>query len=135
LNSAVRRPEQVTEMEHVRWGWIVLGGFLTELAIFVIVIPLSLVFGQGSLLYTAPPASFIAAFVFGLWVARKASVRYLLHGVLTGIAAALIYIGISLGGPEPLAYVIAHVLKVLGGAAGGFVSSKRGTHAPIAGSV
>jgi len=44
-----------------------------------------------------------------------------------GIAATLIYIGISLGQPEPIAYVLAHVLKVLGGAAGGFVALKRTT--------
>jgi len=39
----------------------------------------------------------------------------------------LIYVGLNLGGPEPIAYVIAHVLKVLGGSAGGFVAMKRGT--------
>jgi len=39
----------------------------------------------------------------------------------------LIYIGMSLGRPEPIAYFIAHVLKVVGGAAGGFVASKRAT--------
>jgi hypothetical protein len=39
----------------------------------------------------------------------------------------LIYVGLSLGQPEPIAYVIAHVLRVLGGAAGGFVAMKRGT--------
>jgi hypothetical protein len=59
-------------MKNIRWGWILLGGFLAELAIFVIVIPRSLLVGQKSLLYSAPPASFIGAFVFGIWVARKA---------------------------------------------------------------
>jgi putative membrane protein (TIGR04086 family) len=102
-----------------------LGGFLAELAIFVAVIPLSLVAGQQSLLYTAPPASFVAAFVFGMWVASKAGQHRVLHGALVGIVATLIYVGISLGHPEPLAYLVAHVLKVLGGVAGGFVASKR----------
>ena len=105
-------------MKKIRWGWILLGGFLAELAIFVIVIPLSLVAGQGSLLYSAPPASFAAAFVFGVWVANKASDRRVVHGALVGVAAILIYLAVSLGRPEPMAYVIAHLLKVLGGAAG-----------------
>jgi hypothetical protein len=112
-------------MKNIRWGWILLGGFLAELAVFVVVIPLSLLAGQGSLLYSAPPASFAATFVFGVWVARKAPQRPVLHGALVGIAATLIYIGISLGRPEPIAYVIAHVLKVLRGAAGGFIAMSR----------
>jgi hypothetical protein len=114
-------------MKKICWGWILLGGFLAELAIFVIVIPLSLLVGQQSLLYSAPPTSFAAAFAFGLWVARKAQGRRVLHGTLVGVVAMLIYIGISLGRPEPIAYVIAHVLKVFGGGAGGFVASKHGT--------
>jgi len=112
-------------MKNIRWGWILLGGFLAELAIFAIVIPLSLLVGQESLLYSAPPTSFVAAFAFGLWVARKAPQRRVLHGTFVGVVAMLIYIGMSLGQPEPIAYVVAHVLKVLGGTTGGFVALKR----------
>jgi putative membrane protein (TIGR04086 family) len=112
-------------MKNIRWGWILLGGFLAELAIFVIVIPLSLLAGQKSLLYSAPPASFLATFVFGIWVARKAPQRPVLHGALVGGAATLIYVGIAFGQPEPPAYLIAHMLKLLGGLAGGFVAMKR----------
>jgi putative membrane protein (TIGR04086 family) len=112
-------------MKNIRWGWILLGGFLAELAIFITAIPLSLLIGQQSLLYSAPAASFIAAFVFGIWVGRKAPQRRVLHGTLVGVAAMLIYVALTLGQPEPLAYVIAHGLKVLGGCAGGFVALKR----------
>ena len=114
-------------MTHIRWGSILLGGFFAELAVFVMVIPLSLVAGQASLVYSAPPASFIATLLFGLWVGTKAPERPLLHGTLVGIVAMLIYIGMSLGRPEPIAYIVAHVLKVLGGAAGGFIAFRRGT--------
>jgi hypothetical protein len=112
-------------MKAIRWGWVLLGGFLAELTIFVVVIPLSLLVGQQSLIYSAPVASFVASFLFGTWVARKAQQRLVLHGALVGIVATLLYIGISLGQPEPIAYIIAHVLKVFGGVAGGFVASKR----------
>jgi putative membrane protein (TIGR04086 family) len=114
-------------MKNIRWGWILLGGFFAELAVFVIVIPLSLLAGQQSFLYSAPPASFVASFVFGIWVARKAPQRRVLHGTLVGVVATLIYVGIGRGEPEPIAYIIAHVLKVLGGAVGGFVALKRGS--------
>ena len=113
-------------MKGIRWGWILLGGFLAELAIFVIVIPLSLLVGQQSLLYSAPLASFTATFVFGVWIAGKTPQRPVLHGAFVGLAATVIYVGISLGRPEPTAYVIAHALKVLGGAVGGLVALKRG---------
>jgi len=108
------------------WGWVLLGGFLAELAIFAIVIPLSFLAGPESLGYSAPAASFVATFVFGLWVAQRAPQGRVLHGILVGVVATLIYLGISLGRPVPIAYVVAHVLKVLGGAAGGFVALKRG---------
>jgi putative membrane protein (TIGR04086 family) len=114
-------------MKSMRWGWILLGGFLAELLVFAIVIPLSLAAGQASLLYSAPPASFVGTFVFGIWVARRASDRRLLHGFLVGVAATVIYIAISRGQPEPAAYIIAHGLKLLGGAAGGWIAAKRGT--------
>ena len=114
-------------MKNVRWGWIVLGGFLAELAIFIVVIPLSFLAGQESRLYSAPPASFVATFAFGLWVARKAPQRAVLHGALVGIVAMLIYLGMIFGQPQPVAYVVAHVLKVLGGIAGGFIAFKRET--------
>jgi len=43
----------------IRWGRVLLGGFLVELALVVIVLPLYPLAGQESLLYAAPPASFL----------------------------------------------------------------------------
>lgn len=120
-------------MKNIRWGWILLGGLLAEVLVFVMVIPPSLAAGQQSMLYTAPPASFVACLVFGFWVARKSPQRTILHGTLVGVAAMLIYIVISFGQPEPLAYIIAHGLKVLGGTAGGFVALKRATAKAVRG--
>jgi putative membrane protein (TIGR04086 family) len=113
-------------VKNIRWGWVLLGGFLAELVVFAIVIPLSVVAGRESLVYSAPAASFVATFAFGLWVAKKAPRLRVLHGILVGVVATLIYVGISLGRPEPIAYVVAHVLKVFGGAAGGYVALKQG---------
>lgn len=111
-------------MKSIRWGWVLLSGFLAEFAIIVIVIPLSMIAGQESLLYSAPIASFVVTFFFGLWIARKTPQRRVLHGALVGVVATLIYVGMSFGQPQPVAYLVAHVLKVLGGAAGGFVALK-----------
>jgi hypothetical protein len=48
-----------------------------------------------------------------------------LHGILVGVVATLLYVGLTLGRPEPLAYLVAHALKILGGAAGGRVAERR----------
>lgn len=114
-------------MKHVLWGRVVLGGLLAELAIFAIVIPLSLLAGQASLPLSAPPASFLATLIFGLWVARKAPRNRVLHGALVGVVAVVIYVAMSLGRPEPTAFIVAHVLKLLGGVVGGFLASRRAT--------
>ena len=111
-------------MRNIRWGWIAFGGFLAEDAVFVIVVPLSLL-GEDSALYSAPPASFVATLAFGLWVARRARRLQVLHGALVGVVAMVIFLAMTLDQTQPFAYIVAHVLKVLGGAAGGFLALKR----------
>jgi hypothetical protein len=109
-------------MGQLRWAWILLGGFLVELVTFALVIPISLLAGRQSLLYTAPPGSLVTSVAFGFLVARKAPDRPVVHGILVGLVAVLFFVGLSRAGPEPSAYVIAHVLKLLGGAAGGYIA-------------
>jgi len=41
--------------------------------------------------------------------------RFVVHGLLVGVVAAVIYVALTLARPEPMAYVIAHGLKLLGG--------------------
>jgi xanthine/uracil/vitamin C permease (AzgA family) len=72
----------------------------------------------------------------GLWVARRVE-RPVLHGVLAGLAAILLYLAIAVVGvlvaPERAnfdtalspAYLASHVLKVLGGALGGWLVARR----------
>jgi hypothetical protein len=45
--------------------------------------------------------------------------------LLVGVVAAVIYVALTLARPEPMAYVIAHGLKLLGGAAGGWFAGKQ----------
>jgi len=111
-------------MKNIRWGLVLAGAFLAELALVVIAILATVLTGQASLVYIVPPASFVATFAAGFWVARKVQ-HPVLHGVLIGIGSILIYVGVTLGGPEPVSYIVAHALKVLGGALGGFVALKR----------
>jgi hypothetical protein len=56
----------------------------------------------------------------------------LLHGALVGIAAILLYTALTfrlmMNGQLPMgvSFFAAHLVKVLGGAAGGFVAERRG---------
>lgn len=109
----------------VHWLRVLVGGFLAEVSVFAVVIPVLVLSGQHALLYAAPPASLVACFLFGLWVGRGIDSRQVLHGILVGAVATLLYVCLTLGRPEPLAYLLAHVLKILGGAAGGFVAERQ----------
>lgn len=111
----------------IHWVRVLIGGFLAELSVFAVVVPVSLFYGQHALLYAAPPASLVTCFLFALWVGRRVDSRFVLHGILVGVVATLLYVGLTLGRPEPLAYLVAHVLKILGGAAGGLVAARRGS--------
>jgi hypothetical protein len=50
-----------------------------------------------------------------------------LHGVLIGVVGTLMYVGLTRAQPEPWQYLVAHALKVVGGAAGGMVLMRRQT--------
>ncbi len=118
----------------IHWIRIVLGGLFAEVALILAIVPIGLRLGENFLHYTAPPGSFITCFLAALWVARRIESRFILHGTLVGAVAALIYVALTRAQPEPFAYVVAHVLKLVGGAVGGFVAQRRHlpTPAPIA---
>ena len=111
--------------KRIHWIRILIGGFLAEALLILIVIPINMKFGQHPLLYVAPVGSLVTCFLFGRWVGGRVGSRFVLHGVLVGLVAMLIYIALTRAQPEQLAYVLAHVLKLLGGAAGGLVAGRR----------
>jgi putative membrane protein (TIGR04086 family) len=109
----------------LRVGRIVAGGLLAEFALILAIVPIGLRLGDTFLQLAAPPGSFIVCFLGALWTCRRVESRFLLHGVLVGAVAALFYIALTGFKPEPLAYVIAHALKLAGGAAGGWIAQRR----------
>jgi hypothetical protein len=107
------------------WMRVLAGGFLAEVSVIAIVIPVSRLFGQRTLAYTAVAASLVSCFLFAIWVGRGVSSRVVLHGAMVGVVATLLYVGLTRGQPERPAYLVAHVLKILGATAGGFVAERR----------
>jgi glucose-6-phosphate-specific signal transduction histidine kinase len=119
-------------MKDIRWGWIVVGGLLANVAVALLITPIALIDGYERLGYVAPPASFVGVLVVGYWIARKAPQRALLQGLLVGVFAVLIYVPVLLMGEITLAHLLASGLKVLGGALGGFAVARRTSLKPAA---
>jgi putative membrane protein (TIGR04086 family) len=114
----------------IHWGRILLGGLLAEAALILAIVPLGLRLGDNFLHYIAPPGSFVMCFLGALWVCRRIESHFFLHGTLVGVVAALIYVGLTRAQPEPFAYIVAHGLKLVGGACGSFVARRRRSPSP-----
>jgi hypothetical protein len=98
---------------------------MAELLVFAVVFPTLYLFGQQAFLASILIASAVMPFIFAMWVGRRVQSRFVLHGGLVGVVAALIYIGLSWGQTQPLLYHISHGFKILGGIAGGIAASRR----------
>ena len=87
----------------IQWIRVLIGGFLAEASVFAIVIPIFMISGQHALVYAAPLASLVMCFLFALWVGRRLESGFILHGMLVGVVATLLYVGLTLARPEPFA--------------------------------
>lgn len=112
----------------IRWGRILLNGFLMEVAIFAIYIPLNSIDSQVAY-YTVPFLVFGAAILLGWWAARPLQGRFVLHGALAAVAASVIYLALNVAsGTLPLVPWLFHVCNVLrpaAGAVGGAIAASR----------
>jgi len=116
------------------WGRAVLYGLLTEM-LLVVVFVICLATGMPAAVITtaAVVGSFVLPFWFATILSRRLQDRFVLHGLLIGGAAFAIYMTMyAIGrvfqpnaGTQPIAYWIAHALKLTGGAAGGALASRR----------
>ena len=114
----------------IRWGRIVAGAFLLEIALIVLFIPLLVVMDISRIAPFAGIATFGLGFWAGRWVARKVPSRRVLHATMAGILATVIYLGICMVGPGGLAeavriygvpfFVIGNGLRIVGCSAGGY---------------
>jgi hypothetical protein len=119
----------------VRWWRILIGGVLAEVAVIAVVLLVGHFYGQVGLSYSAPAASFVMCFIAALLVARRLNGGFVLHGVLLGVVATSVYVALTRAHAQPMAYIVAHALKLIGGALGGLVGGRRvnATHAAGAG--
>src|SRR4051812_42852164 len=110
-------------LAHLRWWRVIVGGVSAELAVFAIVFPVLHFFGQQAFLASILIASFLLPLVCAVWVGRHVESHFVTHEMVVGVVAALMYLILAWGQPEPLLYKIAHGLKLAGGLIGGIVAA------------
>jgi putative membrane protein (TIGR04086 family) len=111
----------------MRWGRAIAGGFIAEALLLVAVMPGFFLSSEPTVIWTAVIGAGVATFLAALWVARRLESRFVLHGAVVGLTAALIYLVpvMASGQTQPLIYWVGHGLKILGGAAGGMFAARR----------
>ena len=120
----------------IHWGRVLIAALVAEALLVVLVNisrrlslsePISSIIGYLSFI--------VFMFLAALWVTRKTESRFILHGTLVGVAAVVFYViltfNATLRGQVQIdvEYFFLHFIKILGGAAGGFVGGRRRTNA------
>jgi hypothetical protein len=130
-------------MSRIHWKWIIVAGFLAEASVLVVFFLLLFAATAAGIPEIARPmgtldyidalvSSFAMVFLFTLWVGKRIESGFVLHGVLIGVFGILLFgimwLATTRSLAQPPLYVVAHVLKVLGGISGGLVAEKRQRH-------
>jgi len=123
-------------INQVRWLRVVIAAFIVEVGLAVTAIPFVLLFGPPAYVTAVPVVCVIVPFVVVWFATRKLSGARVLHGLLIGIVATVLYFALvigassigaavaSYGGVAMLAVV--NVLRVAGALAGGYAAARRG---------
>jgi putative membrane protein (TIGR04086 family) len=107
----------------IHWVRVVLTAAVVEVVLLGFAIPLNMsANGQKILLVLVIPLCVVGAFLCGWSAARRVGSLFLLHGLLVGVVAALIYGVLTVKLTLPTAYIVANYLKLIGGAAGGVMA-------------
>jgi putative membrane protein (TIGR04086 family) len=109
----------------IRWGLVIAGALLAELGIAALVFPVRFFVSEEAFISSVSPACLAMTLVFGFWAGVRARAKAVLHGTLVGVVAALLYIVLTIGQTLPPEFMVAHVVKVIGGMAGGGLAAWR----------
>ena len=122
----------------MNWVRAIVGGILAEVLLIVVLMPVVLIFFSMETLQDPDNLPVVIAFIivagsFAMpalmtqWVAKRASSRLVLHGLLVGFTAFVVYATpmFVTGEHQPPLYWFAHAMKILGGLTGGFVAARR----------
>jgi hypothetical protein len=122
----------------LRWLRAFVAGLLAEVALVIVAVPVFMTMSQPTSLLNLliPPASFVAFLAAGWWSAKPVPAVGTLQGALAGIIAIALYVllaiaallfepGAKLSDSLTVPYMIAHALKVVGAALGGWLVARK----------
>jgi hypothetical protein len=133
-------------MRRIHWKWVVVASLLAEATVIAIFFLLLLAATAAGVPEIARPmstldyidamvSSFVMVFLFTLWVGKRIDSAFVTHGVLIGVLGILLFtvmwIATTRSLAQPLLYIVAHALKVVGGISGGLVAEKRKRALPV----
>lgn len=119
----------------LRWGWIVAGAVILEVALIILFIPMLRFMDISQIAPYAGIATFGLGFLVSWWVVGKVHGRRVLHGALIGIVATIIYVGLCMANPDgiasvvamygPILFVVGNGLRIVGTTAGAWFYRSR----------
>ena len=122
----------------LRWWRALVAALVAEFALICVAIPIYSMAADATavLNMVVPPASGLLFLIAGYWAALPIRQRGLLQGALTGAWAVALYLvlgvvaslfvaGTSVTDGFTPAYLTAHALKIVGGAIGGWLVSRK----------
>ena len=119
----------------IHWIRAFVAALLVEAVLVVITIPITRVVSMEAFVPFVGPVCFVVAFPFGMWAVKKAESGFVLHGVLVGVIATLMYLGLvlqQLGSLAPVIalygpflFFLANALKILGCVTGAYAAGRR----------
>jgi hypothetical protein len=132
---------QETMTSRIRWGRVVIAAVMSDvgvialllavITVYALVIPLTdaqyNALGEEVGYYVAPTAGAIFSALSVLWVARRLTSAFVLHGVLVGVVGAALTVGFIFDArpDHRVMYIISFALKIAGGYAGGVFAQWR----------
>jgi lipopolysaccharide export LptBFGC system permease protein LptF len=123
-------------IKNVRWLRVVIAAFLVEVGLVVTTLPFIPILGE-ELVFQAvvPSACLVVPFIVAWLATRKLPSGRVLHGLLIGVVATIMYFALVIGSSSiaeaaatygvPL-FIAVNALRMVSAAAGGYVSA-RGT--------
>ena len=130
----------------LQWGRVLVGGFLIEVLLAIVLSGGFAVAGvdisQGVSTMSAViigAGCFAASFLIALWLGRGIHSHVGLHGLLMGLAATVLYVGLVAGSGQissafavygPVTFVVVNAVRLVGGLLGGIACERRAAARP-----
>jgi len=93
-STTLQTDKRLGTRRNIRWTRVVIAAFLLEVVLFIVLIPIRRVFGDTVFLISVPIGCIVFGFLSGMWAVRPLRSGFLLHGVLLGILATILYMGL-----------------------------------------